>query len=602
MRATFTLVLAGALVAISSPALAQEDEPARPDSVISDLPGELVGVLADSVDDGSFALLAPPLPPGAQAGEVVSWDRARIRLSNAVTLSELVAEMVTGVSLVRGDFYGGPHHLVDGPFGPAAVQVRIDGRLLAPMIGSQVDLTRIPLVAVDGVSVRRGAAGLEIDLTMLRREEAKAYSRVEAGTGQPGTEALRLAFTNGATSDFTIAAGYDLFDASAGTPSEFQSLYANVAWAPGDGSSGLDVQVDAGSFSRTVGTLETGNRRRAVLGGRHQLSSRLQLSGWVGSSVRELDERPEIGTPATRDEVGDGGVEIRGSWDRTWARAGFRWADHASMASTSVDAALGGMVTDAITVTAAGSIGRWDDFDTREGRIGVDWALPVAGIVVGAEGAAGVRGAPFVSSGSLSDSVRFEAVAGRIVLPLSGFVIAARAGHQRVDRQLAFGSGFDVAGSFQPGAHVTGLEASLDGPLLPMSWLIEEMDPVRIRGTFRRNIVDTSRDPLLVPRNSIRGELFIQDTFLEGDLHVRLSVGLDRREEWFAPANPGSGGSGPVLVPASTSWDVDLNVRIVGMIIFWRIDNLARTVQQDLPGFEFAASRGMFGLRWEFLD
>ena len=602
MRATLTLFLVGALVATSSPALAQEDEPARPDSLISDLPGELAGVLADSADDGRFALLAPPLPPGPQAGESVSWDRARIRFSNAVTLSELVAEMVTGVSLLRGDFYGGPHHLVDGPFGPAAVQVRIDGRPVPPMIGSQVDLTRIPLVALDGVSVRRGAAGLEIDLTMLRREEAKAYSRVEAGTGQPGAETLRLAFTNGATSDFTVAAGYDLFEASAGTPSEFQSLYANVAWAPGDGSSGLDVQVDAASFTRTVGTLQTGNRRRAVLGGRHQLSNRLQLSGWVGSSLHELDERPETGALATRDEAADVGVEIRGNWDRTWARAGVRWIDHPSMASTSVDAAVGGRLTDDITFTAAGSMGRWEDFDTREGRVGVDWTLPVAGIVVGAEGSSGVRGAPFVSAGSLSDSVRFEAIAGRIVVPVSGFVVAARAGHQRVDRQLAFGSGFDAAGGFQPAAHVTGLEVSLDGPLLPMSWLIDEMDPVRIRGSYRRNIVETSRDPLLVPENSIRGELFIQDTFLEGDLQVRLALGIDRRDAWFAPAIPGSGVSGPVPVPASTSWDIDLNVRIVGMIIFWRIDNLARDVQQDLPGFEFPASRGMFGLRWEFLD
>jgi hypothetical protein len=273
------------------------------------------------------------------------------------------------------------------------------------------------------------------------------------------------------------------------------------------------------------------------------------------------------------------------------------------MASSRLEAAVGGAAGKGVTVTAAGSLGSWDGFRSHEGRIAVDWALPVAGLLVGAEGTAGVRGAPFVASAGVNaDSVRFEAVAGRVVLPVSGFVLTARAEHQRVSRQLAYGTGFDVAGGFQPAAHVTGLEVIVDAPVLPMGWLLDDLDPVRVRGFYRHNTIETSRNPFFVPTSSIRGEVFLHDTFLEGDLQVRLSLGLDRRGEWFAPTIPGSGGLEPVLVPARTSWDVDVNVQIVGMIIFWRLDNARSAIQSDLPGFQFSPSRGMFGLRWEFLD
>ncbi len=579
------------------------DSAAVGDTLVGGLPGELTGVLIDSAAAGRFAVLAPPVSLNPVAGDVVTWNRDLIRRSNVTSLSELVAAMVPGVTLLRANFFGGPHHLLDGPFGPGAVEIRVDGRPLVPMIGSQPDLSQIPLAGIDQVSVRRGAAGLEVDLTMLRRTERRAYSRVEAGTGEPGVEGLRLVFTNGVGSHFTIASAFDLLDVGGSSPTETQSFWGSVAWIPGNGQSGLELQYDGGSFDRDVGESETGSRSRIVFGGRLAATEHMQVSGWIGESTRELDAQVATGTPSRRDEAADGGVDIRATWDRSWVHAGARLTDHIALPSTEMTLAAGARVTPWLTLTAAGKLGSWEDFDTKEGWIAVDMDLPIGDLRIGGEASAGVRGAPFIRADDVrADSVQFEAIAGRIELPVGDFLVVGRAERQRVDRQVAFGTGFDIPGSFQSQANVTGLEIFVEGPVLPMTWLLGELDPVRIRGFYRRNEVDTPRTPFFLPTNSIRGELFFHDAFLEDDLEIRLSLGLDRRDSWLTPPIPGAGGIDPLVVPARTSWDFDLGIRIVGVIIFWRFDNLAGTVQQDLPGLQFPVSRSVLGLKWEFLD
>lgn len=573
------------------------------DTLVGELTGELMGVLIDSAAAGRFAVLAPPSSLSPVAGEVVTWDRERIRRSNATSLSELVVEMVPGITLLRANFFGGPHHLLDGPYGPGAVEIRMEGRPLVPLIGSQPDMSQVPLAGIDRVSVRRGAAGLEVDLTMLRRTERRAYSRVEAGTGDPGLEGLRLVFTNGVGSHFTIATAFDLLDAGGSFPTELQSLWGSIAWIPGDGGSGLELQYDGGSFERALGEPEDGSRSRIVFGGRLAATENVQVSGWIGESNRELDAQVAAGTLSRRDEVTYGGLDIRATWNRSWVRAGVNLTDHVALPSTEMTLSAGARLTPWLTVTAAGKLGSWEDFDTREGRLAVDVDLPIANLRIGGEATAGVRGAPFIRSDHVrADSVQFEAIAGRIELPIGDFLVVGRAEHQRVDRQLAFGTGFDIAGSFQPQANVTGLEIFVDGPVLPMTWLLGELDPIRIRGFYRRNEVDGSRTPFFLPTNIVRGELFFHDVFLEDDLEVRISVGLDRRDAWLTPPIPGDGSFDPIKVPSLTSWDFDLGIRIVGVIIFWRFDNLAGTVQQDLAGLQFPVRRSAFGLRWEFLD
>lgn len=267
LRSRAVLGLASTVVGLTAavePAAAQEDVPADtaavpdtvaapPDTLIGELPGILTGVLADTAADAAFAVLADPIrpEPSRVPGEVIVWDRERIRRSNAMHLGELLAEMAPGSLLLRAEFFGGPVHLLDGPFGPAALDIRIDGRPVVPLIGAQPDLSQFLLAMIDEVRVRRLGSGLRVDLTTLRRTDRRAYSRIEAGSGDPGLESLRLVFTNGIGEAFAATAGFELLDL-ANPETDLQGFSGGLAWMPGGGTSGVELQYEQRSFDRTV--------------------------------------------------------------------------------------------------------------------------------------------------------------------------------------------------------------------------------------------------------------------------------------------------------------------------------------------------------------
>ncbi|MFW6088901.1 MAG: hypothetical protein ACODAB_04050 [Gemmatimonadota bacterium] len=611
----------------ASPAIAQEDAPADtaavpdtvaapPDTMIGELPGELVGVLADSAADSAFAVLADPLRPAPDrlAGEVIVWDRERIRRSNALHLGELPAEAAPGSLLLRAGFVGGPAHLLDGPLGPGSLDIRVDGRPIVPVTGAQVDLSQVLLALIDEVRVRRYAAGWRVDLTTLRRTERPAYSRIEAGSGDPGLESLRLVFTNGIGSAFAATAGFELLDSENPT-SDVQGFSGGLAWMPGGGSSGVELQYEQRSFEQTVFDERTGTRSRLVLGGRVGLAEHVQASAWVGESARELDAAPAGGSEGEdatdlRAAAAHGGVGLRGVWERAWGAIDLRLADDATLPSRDVEVEGGVRPTPWLTLDASTRIGAWEEFDTREGHVGAAALLPAGSVDlrVYLQLGSGVRGVSYLAAEAAdpgapaADSVEFEAALGGFEAALAGLRVGGRVTRQRVDRQVVFGTGFDApAGQAGPAAELIGWEGVLDAPILPLSWLGDEFGPIRVRGFVRHNQIRSAVTPFYVPANAIRGEIYFEDDFLQNDLGVRLAIGIDRRDAWLAPSGPGVDAS-PVEVPARTSLNFDLGLRIIDGLIFWRVDNVASRRQQDLPGFEFPVLRQVFGVRWAFRD
>lgn len=590
---------AGGAVMVDTLALPADS--AISDTLIRAISGKLFGVLADSAADSTFAVLADPLPPPRDVpGEVVVWDRERIRRSNAMNLGELLAAMAPGAVAIRANYFAGPIQLMDGPFGPTALDLRIDGRPVVPLLGAQPDLSEIQLAMIDEVRVWRQAAGWRVELTTLRRTDRRAYSRIEAGSGDPGLESLRLVFTNGVGRDFAARAGFELLQVQ-GPTGELQGFSGGLAWLPGGGTSGLELQFDQRSLERTVVNARTGNRSRLVLGGRLGLGDHLQAGAWIGESKRELDA-VEGSLEATSESVTHGGLELRGGWARGWGQAGFRWTNAGSLPSREAELQAGMRPLPWLSLDAGGRLGSWDTFDTREGHVGVSARVPVAGGRVFAVAGGGARGAPYLAADSLAaDSVGYSSVRGGVEADVGPFRLGGSLARQRVDRQVAFGTGFDSPGEVGPEAEILSWEARVDFPVLPLSWLVGTFDPVRVRGAYRWNDVRSASTPLYVPDEIVRGEVYFEDAFLEDDLGVRLGLGVDRRSAWLAAPATGST-AGPVTIAARTSWDFDLGIRILDVLIFWRYDNLAGSAQQDLPGFEFPLRRQVFGVRWRFFN
>lgn len=582
---------------------------ADPDTMVGELPGELTGVLADSAAvDSTFAVLADPLrpPQDETTNDVIVWDRERIRRSNAVHLGELLIEMVPGTLGLRAGFFTGPFHLLDGPLGPTSLEIRLDGRPLVPLIGAQPDLSRILLAMIDEVRVRRSVAGLRVELTSVRRTDPRAYSRIEAGSGDPALESLRLVFTNGFGRNFTTTAGFELLESSS-PEGDLQGFSGGVAWLPGGGTSGIELQLEQRSFERTLTASESGSRSRLVLGGRVGLGDALQAAAWVGEATRELDlpATGEDGEEATKsEEVTHGGVELRGRWGRAWASLGGRFAGGEALPERELEAEAGLRPLPWLGLSAGGRAGSFDGLSISEGRFSIAGRFHLAGAAtrIHAEATGGTRGVSYLATDSVgADTLGFSALGGGAEIEAGPFRVGGRAARQRADRQLTFGTGFDPAGASRSGAEVTSLEAMVDVPVLPLSWLLDTADPIRVRGFFRHNSVADGDTALYVPTNVLRGQLYFEDTFLEGDLGIRLGLGIDRRDPWRTAPGPDTEGE-LAVVPARTSLDFDLGVRIVGVLIFWRYDNIPGRLQSDLPGFDFPVRRQVFGVRWRFFD
>jgi len=70
----------------------------------------------------------------------------------------------------------------------------------------------------------------------------------------------------------------------------------------------------------------------------------------------------------------------------------------------------------------------------------------------------------------------------------------------------------------------------------------------------------------------------------------------------LAPPAPTSSSSVPVTIPSYGFIDWNLMIRILGVRVYWRFENLSAEQGQDVPGALFPVRRSVFGVKWEFLN
>ena len=109
----------------------------------------MTGTLADSTREEAFQQIAEEMRPPADgwSWSTYEWDREQILRSNAMTLEDLLSELVPGFTTLRTTWFGGPHYAIHGALGPGFLTVAMDGRELTTLDAGQVDLTRVALAA-----------------------------------------------------------------------------------------------------------------------------------------------------------------------------------------------------------------------------------------------------------------------------------------------------------------------------------------------------------------------------------------------------------------------------------------------------------------------
>ena len=551
------------------------------------------------------------------AADVWTWERADLLDSSALTLADFLQDRAPGVHVLRAGYYYGEHQMLDGLVGPAGVRVLVDGVEVLPLASGQPDLSRISLAAVDRIQLERRAGETLLRIELVDHPGGEAYSRINAGTGQPAADLLRGVFTNGAGRTATVAGAVDHLnvDAGAGEGSRLDA-YARGSWMPLGPDHGVQLTWRNESVERGGGSaLREFTRRELTLRFRSKVADGIQVEAWGSTTERDpqppflpappAEDPPPGGEPApapeedvppvlTADQAGARVTVRRDGW-RLEGRYALVDADGLPDARGSIEGGvrLGPVVFD-------GSLGRvsWGGFSTSVASAGLavrPRALPLSVRVAGATGSRAVA----LPGRTATDSTAydFDAVEAGTTLELGPYRLGGTVSRGTQDRRPPFGGSFDRLLPVGGEARVTFLEGRFSGPLVPFGFLRER---VLLEGFWREaSFEDEAPPPYFVPRSLARGNVAFHDRFFDDNLEVRLALVGERRGEMVS-ARPES--SEPRLLEPRTVLGTDLLIRIDVFRIWWRIENLRSEEHRDFVDLPFPTQRNVVGVRWEFFN
>jgi hypothetical protein len=586
--------------------IAKAQEPVRPDTVAADtVPADsLVQAVPDSVRE-AFGLQEPErrrvaafparsMDVGAGAYPMYECDEPCIRSSTALSLMDLLSEHVPGLTPLRSGYFGGTHHVVEGPFSAASVRLYVDGRELPSLESGQADLRRLSLTYLERVRVYRRADGLLIDVSTRRHADPVAYARISGGSGSPNVQLLNAIFTNGFGGNFTVSGAFDLFDSSVGgIENNLFDFWGQLSWMPGTNRLGFQADYRSQSVDRTgADTVSNANRRDFVVRGRADLPLGLQAELFAGTSEWSIEGE-------TVSDVSQYGLELRAQAEPLTAALALRLLDGPSHPSFEGTAQAGYDLGERLSLAAGLRLSSWDEFTLSELNAAASYSLELGvPIELRADAATGTRGIPRPWQGT-ADSVSFDALAGSATVTLGPYGLSGRFARQSAARVVRFGAAFDSLLADGPEIDMTTWEVGLSGPILPLGEIISGLNPLSVNGWWRRNQLPTDGSPLYVPESVLRGELLFENDFFGGSLTLQLGGTVEHRA---ATLSAQSRATEPVALPAYTWFGGHLMITVADFRLFLRLANPNGIEAAELGEVPFPTQVIVFGVRWTFFN
>ncbi|HEX6306920.1 MAG TPA: TonB-dependent receptor plug domain-containing protein [Longimicrobiales bacterium] len=591
---------AGALlvfVCLSFPAilLAQDPRPPARDTLAADtLPQEE----PDTVVPPAVIFPAMPLGPAASAaGTEWVWDRERLLREMALSLTDLL-ERVPGITVFRAGAFGQPE--AASAFGGTAgrTEVVLDGYVLDPLAAATLDLAQIPLGQLREVRVQRRLGLLRIILSTEAPAQGRPYSRVEAGIGVPDANMFRGQFLVPHVIVGPLALGIERIDAEGTARSEPAGLFSGWAkWAWTNDDRGIQLEWMRNTLRREPDSpwLVDRVQQDFILRARNRFARGFVTEAYVGTG--SLDET----IPPPDDTTEERHV------DRQSLQAGVRAG--VDLPATAVTAAVRYRSEDPLPALE-GVI----DGETRLGPFGLGAELgaarwggldPISWLSVRAELGRLIGLAAFgeLTRGSRA-ARRFADTFG------DGVVLTERNGwrggvsldlgraagsvaYVRLEQEHAipFGLPFDSAGLPGPTSPATGIEAHGRFVIWP-DYL-----------TLSSWITDWRKTPgwTWLPARSWRTALELHALPLpSGNLEIfgRAEAHMRGSTLAFDPA-PVAGSSGLLTVPAFTTADAYLQIRIIDVRMFIRWEDILGPDIEELPGRVYRGPRIFYGVKWQ---
>ena len=585
---------------LARPTVGDAQEPVVPDTVRRDtlltpLPDSVRAVFGDTTEAEDRRVPAFPEQGRSVAGASLATfecDVECIHASTAVSLLELLVRQVPGMTTLRAGFFGGPHHVLSGPFGPGNIRLLLDGREIPPLESGQTDLLRLSLVYLERIRVYRRADGYLIEVTTRRHRQPQAYSRIAGGSGSPNIQMLNGLFQNGLGSSFTIGGAFDLFDAKPDNrDNNHFDFWGRLSWMPGTNDFGIQFDYRTQTLERTASDTVEFDRRDYVLRVRGNLPMNVQTEAYIGEAKYRVDGETLRGTA-------QGGVEFGLHPERGYATLGAHLASGDAYAKVTGLLRGGYRPLEGLTVDGEATLENWAGFTATGLRLGSAYEFRLlVPLTVRADAATGVRGVPRPTLES-ADSVGVDALALSAEAEVGEFRFTGRAAHQRLSRQLPFYTAFDSLLAIGEETEFASYEMGVSGPVVPLNWLVDGLSPIRLTGYWQRNDVPDPA-PIYTPQDLISGELSFHDDFFGGNLEVWVEGSVDYRS---ATLSAETGESERQLLPSYTWFGGHLMLRIGSFRLFYRLTNPGGLAAEEVGGVLFPTTVNMFGVRWEFFN
>lgn len=564
-------------------------------------------VLPDTTAPDTTPALLPlfpaPVPAGPlPAGTRYTFTADSLVFSNVVTLSDLLAH-IPGVFVARGGYLGQAEPVLYGGRGARGLEIYRDGVPVLPLGRDSVflDPARISLAALERVEVLVLPAELQVHLVSARHASTEPYTEVRIATGEVGIANYHGAFARRWRSGLglSLRADWNSLDGENAPTSSTTSFSGTDLWLQAEyvptGRFGATYQVQSSRWKRGGRTsLVQGwdaKRRdqalRVFLAARADgLGSRIELT----VARARVDRDTLVDTVSSEREVAQGNLELSHAWAR--GSAGVALRVQGKDRPFQVEARASWMPRPSLVVAADARRTTYASPHRTGDRLhlAAGVTLPLGFSVHGDVAISNDLQAPLVATDSAQETTDYS---GAIRWESRWAMLQVGGGQRAAYRPFGFASGVSTVARLGPTPktdYVTAQASIRPLPGLELSgWYA---DPVGGGGDF---------EPAHHARYSATFYSKFWRVYKSGVFALRGEVAA---ESWSVGAGKGLGGrdagSSQLPLPGATFVETNLEMRIVGLTIFWAIRNVRGMRASYVDGLGYPKQAQFYGARWVF--
>lgn len=539
----------------------------------------------------------PRLDRASWSSGVWLWDQNALLNEGAVNVLDLLAR-IPGVLSLRSGVFLQPEAATALGGGGARTIVELDGYVYDPLLGPTIDLSAIELTQLEEVRVERRMDVLRIQLRSTASRDGRAYSRIEAGLGEPNANLFRgqLLVPDFLAGPVGIAVErVEVQGAATRQPAQSFAGWVKLGWHSNE--RGLQFEFRNNQLSRDPGSPEPLERRRrdVMLRARNRFPADVVAELYAGRSSESEEaineQLPDSLTPVRERVTTQAGARLGWGREDIAVDAAFRWRDNDWLPRTEVEANAMATLFSRVDLDANAHWSRWQNGLTSSSfRVRAEIA-PLPWVRVFGEATRGSRGAPAVE-----DTIAVPAWIGHRTALRGGAVasfgrLSAGGAVLRItqDSLATFGLLSDSVAPVVMGGEVTGWEAMGRLRLLG-DWL---------EATGHYTTWQTGTRWAYLPSSSFRGALELHSLPLpSGNLEIIARIEALNRSHLLMP--PAAGQEIGTDLLARTVYNMYLQIRIIDVRIFARLDDMTGQDVEDVAGLPVRGPRFLYGVKWSF--